>query len=78
MRLLRGKYNVHEMLPQSISRNSCSFVWRSLSHVWPEVLSNIFWSVGDGRLINFWNDNWIKKIRPLRDYSVEVDQLDNT
>ncbi|KAG8503470.1 hypothetical protein CXB51_001436 [Gossypium anomalum] len=56
--ILRKKYNVQGALPNSISRRNCSFIWKSLSPVWPEVVGNVFWLIGDGRMMNFWNDVW--------------------
>ncbi|MBA0682517.1 hypothetical protein Goari_024232 [Gossypium aridum] len=37
----------------------CSFLWRSLSNVWPLASENFLWPVGDGKLINCWRDPWI-------------------
>lgn len=38
--------------------------------VWPNVISNVFWAIGDGGLINFWNDVWIQQVGKLRDLYV--------
>lgn len=42
--ILRNKYNVHGLIPESIERTN-----------WWEVTEGVVWSVDDGRLINFWN-----------------------
>lgn len=55
VRILQSKYRVNGILPATIIRANCSFVWRSLSKVWLEVICNVMWAVGDGRTINFWN-----------------------
>ncbi|KAH1031882.1 hypothetical protein J1N35_044056 [Gossypium stocksii] len=47
------KYRIDGMLPTSISRTNYSFIWRSVSKFWPEVLNKVFWSIGDGSTVNF-------------------------
>lgn len=66
VQIMRNKYNMCENLSDTITQSNCSFIWRSLMKVWLEVISNIYWSIGDGRFVNFWNDVWIKMLGPLR------------
>lgn len=56
VRVLRNKYNVQRALLNSISQSNCSFVWKSLMQVWPNIVRNVFLSVSDDRMTNFWND----------------------
>ncbi|MBA0750815.1 hypothetical protein Gogos_002200, partial [Gossypium gossypioides] len=45
VRVLRSKYHLKEGLPDYIAQNRSSFLWRSLSKVWPLLRENLFWSV---------------------------------
>ncbi|KAK8656010.1 hypothetical protein V6N13_108572 [Hibiscus sabdariffa] len=40
-------------------------LWRGLSVVWNDVRSNIVWSIGVGKDIDFWRDVWIEDVGPL-------------
>lgn len=68
VQIVRNKYNVCGIMPSCIVRSNCPFIWRSLSRVWPEVVSNVYWAIGDGCTTNFWNDNLIYELGPLRDH----------
>ncbi|MBA0613425.1 hypothetical protein Godav_013864 [Gossypium davidsonii] len=46
--------------------------------VWANVFGNVYWSIGDGRTINFWNDTWLRKIGPLRGFYTGLFQPDDT
>lgn len=35
--------------------------------IWPEVICNIYWSIGDVCITNFWDDVWIRQVGSLRD-----------
>ncbi|KAH1128742.1 hypothetical protein J1N35_000120 [Gossypium stocksii] len=76
--VLKKKYNVQGELLNFISRRNCSFIWKSFSRVWPEVVGNVFWSISDGRMMNFWDDVWVRQMGPLRDILGGPDQPDNT
>lgn len=52
VQVLRKKYNIQETLLMSINRSNCSFVWRSLMQIWSEVLSNVYWMVGNRCFLN--------------------------
>ncbi|KAH1129507.1 hypothetical protein J1N35_000885 [Gossypium stocksii] len=56
MKVLRLMYGVQSRLPKSLSRGCCSFLWRSLTKVWPLIRENLPWFVGDGKCINCWRD----------------------
>lgn len=40
--------------------------------------SGITWAIGDGGLINLWNNEWLTDIGPLRYIYSRDDQLDET
>ncbi|KAG8492594.1 hypothetical protein CXB51_010006 [Gossypium anomalum] len=67
VKVLRSKYKMVDICPESIYRNSCSYVWRSLPKVWNEVRDKIIWSVLNGETIKFWMDNWVLDTSPLWD-----------
>ncbi|KAG8484128.1 hypothetical protein CXB51_022942 [Gossypium anomalum] len=46
--------------------------------IWPDVIKNIYWLISDGRLVNSWNDTWIRKIGPLKPFFEGIGQLDET
>ncbi|KAA3481303.1 reverse transcriptase [Gossypium australe] len=59
IQVLRSKYRVPSGLPDDLSRSRCSFLWRSISKVWPLSHENLIWSVKDGNSIKCWQDPWI-------------------
>ncbi|KAA3483875.1 LINE-1 reverse transcriptase isogeny [Gossypium australe] len=65
VRVLRSKFGVKEGIPEDITYNKCSILWRSLFKIWPVLRENLFWSVGDGESVRCWKDNWILEIGPL-------------
>lgn len=73
VQVLRKKYNVQEIIPISIRRSNGSFIWQSLVKIWPEVTTHVFWSIGDGRLVNFWDDVWLRHVGPLRQFGAHLD-----
>ncbi|KAE8686417.1 hypothetical protein F3Y22_tig00111064pilonHSYRG00028 [Hibiscus syriacus] len=58
-------------LPSSIRRTSCFSLWRSLANMWDEFIPNMAWSLGDGSLIDVWDDIWIPKVGPLRSHALD-------
>ncbi|PRQ38043.1 putative ribonuclease H-like domain, reverse transcriptase zinc-binding domain-containing protein [Rosa chinensis] len=34
-------------------------VWTGLKKLWPSILSNVRWIIGDGESVSFWKDNWL-------------------
>lgn len=59
VRALRSKYGWKDHLPDSISRNQCSYLWRSFSKIWPILRDNLIWSIEDGASARCWKDPWI-------------------
>lgn len=56
--------------PEVITRPVCSYVWRSLAKVWDLFRERIFWSIGDGQVARFFQDNWISRLGPLSQYKL--------
>lgn len=65
VRVLCSKYKVMEVVPETIDRTSCSFVWRSLARIWSKFRDRIKLSVGNGHLVRFAGDDWVPSIVPL-------------
>ncbi|KAG8480346.1 hypothetical protein CXB51_024696 [Gossypium anomalum] len=68
VRVLRGKYKMVEACPHSISRNACSYAWRSLAKVWEPFRQRLYWSLGNGKSVSFIKDVWIPRLGPLFDH----------
>ncbi|KAG8495967.1 hypothetical protein CXB51_009247 [Gossypium anomalum] len=68
VQVIRSKYEIPSGLPENISRERCSFLWRSIAKVWPLVYENLLRSVGDSKSIQCWRDPWILNCGPLLSY----------
>lgn len=68
--MLRSKYNVYEVCPSTIGRPICSYVWRSLTKVWNLFRERVTWSVGNGSVVSFIQDDWIPSLGPLQKYLI--------
>ncbi|KAE8698949.1 hypothetical protein F3Y22_tig00110597pilonHSYRG01147 [Hibiscus syriacus] len=75
---LRQKYKVTETCPATISRSSCSPLWLGLSKAWPSLRKCLAWSVGNGTLINFWDDVWLPSLGSLRPYALSQNSIDTS
>lgn len=66
--VLRSKYrqNVNSII-DSLKACSSSHTWNSIRKVWPLVLREVHWAVGNGQLVRFWKDIWIGE-SPLEDH----------
>lgn len=65
VKVLRAKYGVAIGIPKKLSRSRSSFIWGSLTKVWPLLRENLVWSVGNGRKIRCWRDPWVPDVGPL-------------
>ncbi|KAA3482563.1 LINE-type retrotransposon LIb DNA [Gossypium australe] len=65
VQVLRSKYSWKDHIPENISRNQGSHLWRSLSKLWPSIRENLIWSIGDGARVRYWKDPWILGMGPL-------------
>ncbi|KAG8479054.1 hypothetical protein CXB51_029680 [Gossypium anomalum] len=45
VKLIRSKYKLHGVLPNSTDRSNCSYIWRSLANMWPDAIKNVYWSL---------------------------------
>lgn len=36
--------------------------------LWPDVIANVFWSLGDGQLTYLQNDVWVRQAGQLRGF----------
>jgi hypothetical protein len=43
---------------RSISHHIYSFIWCSIKEEFSVIIVNTAWLLGDGKVINFWNDSW--------------------
>lgn len=71
VRILRSKYKVDGIFPQSIYKSNSSYVWRSLSRIWERFMNNTYWSIGDGQTANFLYDCWIPEVGPLSNHVLD-------
>lgn len=78
VRILKNKYNIQGVLQVSIAMSHFLFIWRSLMMFWSDVIVNVYWSIGDGQLTNFWNDMWLRQVGPLRAFYRGPRQPDDT
>lgn len=65
VRILREKYHVGDIIPDSVIKGSASFFWRSLAKIWDDLRPDIYPTIGDGKETSFWYANWIPKLGPL-------------
>ncbi|KAI9112471.1 hypothetical protein K1719_016394 [Acacia pycnantha] len=54
-----------------------SELWRHVARLWPVVVNNACWEVGDGKTISFWNDKWLEGGRKLSEMCLgELSEID--
>ncbi|KAH1081004.1 hypothetical protein J1N35_020765 [Gossypium stocksii] len=68
VQVLRAKYGLCESMPDSIMRNSCSYIWKAVAKAWPLLRSNIIWSIGNRKTVRCWKGNWVHNMGPLNQY----------
>ncbi|XP_016676268.2 uncharacterized protein [Gossypium hirsutum] len=71
VQVLRAKYGFHEVLPVSIMRSRCSYMWKVVAKTWLLLYKNIIWSIGNGRSVRCWEDNWVPTVGPLNQYVLD-------
>jgi len=53
--ILRGKYQRNcDLIVGMIARNSDSSLWKNMVKFWPDIITNCFWSIGNGQNIDAW------------------------
>ncbi|KAH1097557.1 hypothetical protein J1N35_014478 [Gossypium stocksii] len=65
VQVIRAKYQMTDTLPISIRHDRGSFLWNSLTRVWPLLCENLWWSIRDRCQIRCWEDAWIPNMEPL-------------
>ncbi|MBA0726761.1 hypothetical protein Golax_002568, partial [Gossypium laxum] len=60
------KYGITDRLPECILRSRNSFLWKSISKVWPLLFDNLIWAVGNGNNVRCWENAWVPNLRPLK------------
>ncbi|KAK4279042.1 hypothetical protein QN277_016805 [Acacia crassicarpa] len=59
--VLIGKYGRQCMHnKECIVKNADSKMWKSINRLWPKLITNIGWEVGNGEKVSFWKDKWIE------------------
>ncbi|KAK8662633.1 hypothetical protein V6N13_024524 [Hibiscus sabdariffa] len=66
---LRAKYKCASEVPLTLPGRTGSHLRKDLGIVLQDVRNNITWSVGHGRDVGFWYDDWIIGLGPLIQYS---------
>ncbi|KAI9081941.1 hypothetical protein K1719_036203 [Acacia pycnantha] len=70
-RVLSGKYKRNCNLVNSCKGKKGDLeLWRKLASIWPSIVENVAWEVGNGDLTDFWNDRWIEGNGRLLEKSV--------
>ncbi|KAK8575326.1 hypothetical protein V6N12_063001 [Hibiscus sabdariffa] len=72
---IRQKYKILSYFPESITRVSCTSLWRSLVHIWDEFRTNIAWCVSDGSLVDVRTDVWGPDIGRLCEHVLDPSSL---
>ncbi|KAI9084388.1 hypothetical protein K1719_033730 [Acacia pycnantha] len=65
---LDGKYGRGKNLSEEcVALKSDSVLWKALANVWPTVVTNTCWEIGNGEGVRFWEDRWLEDGSRLRD-----------
>ncbi|XP_061371034.1 uncharacterized protein LOC133313656 [Gastrolobium bilobum] len=60
VQVLFSKYSRKKDLMKEVScKTYDSHLWKSLCRIWPKMLNNTVWQIGNGRKIKFWKDDWV-------------------
>ena len=66
-RVLRAKYGCGDIqIPRVERKHSNSNLWKGVVKSWAKFTQGLAWNVNDGRIIQFWSDNWLKGMGSLR------------
>lgn len=64
--VLKGKYFTHTQFFQAKQRGKDSWLWKSWLSTKDLISKGIRWTVGDGRKIRIWEDNWLPTSSSLK------------
>lgn len=55
-----------------------SALWKAICKVWPQAIAGVGWSIGNGRKIRFWKDDWLDGYEPLIQHvSEEISDIES-
>lgn len=54
-----------------------SSIWRGIMSMSQVIKSSVTWSIGDGRLMKFWTDEWLEGVGPLVNHVASPSQIQN-
>ncbi|KAI9114118.1 hypothetical protein K1719_014768 [Acacia pycnantha] len=70
-RVLVGKYGrQQDLFKECKAMKADSELWRNLARLWPNVVNNISWEVGNGEHVKFWHDKWVGGNKRLSEMSI--------
>ncbi|KAI9075602.1 hypothetical protein K1719_042444 [Acacia pycnantha] len=74
-----GKYSRGKDLREEVVwKKADSELWKNLARIWPSVIKNLYWEVGNGKEVRFWTDRWLdhdkKLIELCNNQQVEIDE----
>jgi ribonuclease HI len=70
--VLRGKYNCHDLSNNTVVKNSDSSLWKNLIKLSVHLNDYCFWAIGDGRIVNAWNDVWIEEGLRISELNLQI------
>ncbi|KAI9112328.1 hypothetical protein K1719_016851 [Acacia pycnantha] len=76
--VLAGKYGrQHALIKECKATQADSELWKSLARLWPKMVENTCWEVGNGENLSFWNDKWLEGGRQLKEMCLgELSEID--
>lgn len=65
-RLLYTKYGLIDLdFPHVLPTHNGWHMWKSIGKVWSDTLKGLWQNIRIGRMVQFWQDCWVIKIKPL-------------
>jgi hypothetical protein len=59
--VLKAKYFPVKSVVETTAKRGISYTWRSILKGVQLLKEGIIWRIGDGALVNIWNDPWIPR-----------------
>ncbi|KAJ1408102.1 Reverse transcriptase zinc-binding domain [Sesbania bispinosa] len=70
VQIMRTKYKSGSIaMPRVKAHGTDSHIWKAIVKVWPKLEEATLWIIGNGKDVNFWNDNFLPGRGPLRLYT---------
>ncbi|GMI99144.1 hypothetical protein like AT4G29090 [Hibiscus trionum] len=69
--VLRAKYHVYDFVSRSLPNMKGSWLWKGVCLAWEDVRKNLMWNLGDGNMVDFWDDSWVDTLGSLRSYRTD-------